>query len=122
MPGATTHRGLIEPPRRSPLAVAVHLYREGGSFRGFFEFALIGAVVLWFLASGSSSSSLASLTSLFKSSSTSSASPPITGPTGNAGTVPKPDLPIAPRLADLKIEPNYFDGVDEPLRGKLVTS
>jgi hypothetical protein len=42
-------RGMIEPPRRAPWIVALDLYRGGGSFRGFLEFALIGAVVLWFV-------------------------------------------------------------------------
>src|SRR5256885_16699684 len=38
--------------QRSPGRVALDLWRAGGSFRGFTEFALIGAIVLAFLLTG----------------------------------------------------------------------
>ncbi len=41
--------GIVKPLRRSPWLAVLDLYRAGGSFRGYAEFALVGVVVLWFL-------------------------------------------------------------------------
>ena len=40
---------VYRPPRKGPGRLLVELLAPGTSFRGFFEFALIGAIVLAFL-------------------------------------------------------------------------
>lgn len=110
---ADEQRGIIEPPRRAPWVVAFDLYKAGGSFRGFLEFALIGAVVLAFLPGGGFANFATSWVRSLKSSDASTTAPAAPAP------LAKPHIPLAPRIADLKIEPSYFDKVEEPLRTKL---
>jgi TPR repeat protein len=102
-------RGIIEPPRRSPWVVALDLYKAGGSFRGFVEFALIGAIVLAFLPGGGIGSFA---TSWMRGQQKSTEPEPVIA-------IAKPQLSLVPSIADVKIEPAYFDNVAEPLRTKL---
>jgi len=119
--------GMIPAPRRGPARVALDLWRAGGSFRGFIEFSLIGAVVLAFLP-GPGSTALSVIMQLFSSGQ--HAATPTALP--DAGTMAAPgataELPpsfndrnktLAPRIGDLKITPDYFERVQEPLRGRL---
>jgi TPR repeat protein len=113
---------MIEPPRRAPWTVALDLYRGGGSFRGFLEFALIGAVVLWFV-NGGAGTGFRDLMGIFKSAPSGTSTGPVPGrPSADLAKMAKPEIPIAPRISDLKIEPSYFDAIEEPLRGKLVAA
>jgi TPR repeat protein len=117
-----TGRGIVQSPRRAPWLVAIDLYRAGGSFRGFIEFALIGALVLWSLPGGSGFN-FGSLTSLFRptlSSAPQESTPVPADP--NLPQISKPTMPLVPRIRDLRIEPSYFDNVAEPLRGQLVAA
>jgi hypothetical protein len=97
-------RGIIEPPRRTPWVVALDLYKAGGSFRGFFEFALIGAIVLAFLPGGGMGNLATSWMRGQHKADTITTAP--TNPRVPAG-VAKPHLPLAPRISDVKIEPAY---------------
>src|SRR4051812_25542801 len=115
--GADSRRGMLPPPQRSPWTVARDLYRARGTFRGFVEFAVIGAVVLSFLPGGLDWLNSGWLRSLMPGQ----AAQPLQAPPNNE--LPKPsraNTPLVPRISDLKIEPSYFDQASEPLRGKLV--
>jgi TPR repeat protein len=113
-------RGIIEPPRRSPWVVALDLYRAGGSFRGFLEFAVIGAIVLAFLPGGGM---MSFATSWMRGQTAPAATSPAPVQPGSPGAgIAKPHIPLAPRISDLKIDPSYFDNAVEPLRGQLRTA
>jgi TPR repeat protein len=113
-------RAIIEPPRRPPWLVAFDLYRAGGSFRGFLEFALTGAIVLAFLPGGGMASFA---TSWMGGRTAPAATAPAPVPPGSPGAgIAKPHIPLAPRIGDLKIDPSYFDHVEEPLRSQLRTA
>ncbi len=113
-------RAIIEPPRRSPWVVALDLYKAGGSFWGFFEFAVIGAIVLAFLPGGGMGGFATSwMRGDQKSSGATTVAPSAPNP---PATFAKPHIPLAPRIADVKIEPSYFDNVAEPLRTQLRTA
>jgi TPR repeat protein len=113
--------GILQAPRRPPWLVALDLYRAGGSFRWFSEFALIGGVVLWFLLGGGwGLADLGSLWRAFKAGETSSA--PASPVASDLPKVAPAKRAMLPRISDLKIEPGYFDNRPEPLRGKLVAA
>lgn len=104
-------------PRR-PLQVAVQLWRSHSTFRGFLEFALIGALMLPFLAGvqlsrlGHKAISAVPGVTVADSSPTSATLPPNQA----SGSV----LWTVPRLPDLVFDETYFAEVSEPLRGTLV--
>ena len=113
---------IVQPVRRAPWLVAIDLYGAGGSFRGFVEFALIGAIVLWFLPGGSGINS-GSLMSAFAPTPSAAPSGTVSAPADpNLPQISKPILPLVPRIRDLKIEPSYFDNVAEPFRARLVAA
>ena len=88
------------------------LWLEGGSFRNFVEFALIGAVVLTFLHG--LNLDLSPVWNLF------------TSPRGqiseqqSPASIAETKLPITPHLDELIFDEAYFASVDEPLRTHLV--
>lgn len=130
----TAHRG--------PWRVAFDLWRASGSFRGFVEFAVIGAVVISFLGApisgiGDLTRSTGAALGLWSPTSDRSRETPVSkGIHRNsraAGSqltpTPAPDLsppgfnksapPFPPRLSDLALHDNYFATVPEPLRYHL---
>lgn len=131
MHGNTGNGGIIRPPRRGAGRVALDLWRAGGSFRGFVEFAVIGSVILAFLPGHSDFGALGAFRSLIKNQFGGSSSAPINPSTKDklAKPGPAPELPvqnrntpIVPRLSDLRIASDYFDGIEEPLHGRLVAA
>jgi len=108
-----TVQPVLPPSHRGPGRVAFDLWRAGGSFRGFTEFALIGAVVLAFLLAGGSS-----------------LRPGGTRQVASAGIThalpekPKAEFktPLVPRISDVAFGISYFDDVAEPLRAALVAA
>src|SRR5258705_3681645 len=122
-PNGMPERGpLLSPAYRGPGRVALDLWRARGSFRGFVEFAVIGAIVLWFLmnrglpglgdivrvavpAFGTSTASQAPI----------AASADLPTFQGNGAA-----LPLAPRPSDVAFGESYFDAGSEPLRTQLV--
>lgn len=50
VPNVSGQSGRIAPMRRHPLGFALHLYHHDATFRGFTDLAVIGAIVLAFLA------------------------------------------------------------------------
>jgi TPR repeat protein len=110
-----TVQPVLPASHRGPGRVALDLWRVGGSFRGFTEFALIGAVVLAFLLTGSGA---------MKSGGARQIASPGTGNTQVLPGKPKADFktPLAPRITDVGFGASYFDDVPEPLRAALVAS
>jgi TPR repeat protein len=129
--GNASNGGIIRPPRRGAGRVALDLWRAGGSFRGFVEFAVIGSVILAFLPSHSDFGASGALRSLIQNQFGGSSSAPINpspkdklAKPGTAPELPVQDrsIPLVPRLSDLRIAPEYFDGIEEPLHGHLVAA
>src|SRR4051812_48631227 len=110
-----TVQPVLPPSHRGPWRVALDLWRAGGSFRGFTEFALIGAVVLAFLLQGGSAMKIGGARQIAS---------PGTGITqvspGKSGAEFK--TPLAPRISDVAFSVSYFDDVAEPLRAALVAA
>src|SRR5258707_7523801 len=115
--------GMIEPPRRGPWIVAIDLYRSGGSFRGFMEFAVIGAFVLAFLQGIPFDNPFAhNAEGRWYGSSTKTA--PL--PAGDDAKQPSLRKSVAgdspgrpPVPSDLEPSETHFEKGDEPLRGML---
>lgn len=120
----TGTRGFIPTQRHTPWSVALDAYRSSATFRGFLEFALIGTIVLWFLSAGGMGSghsgSLLGGGKPRQQASDDSPSVPFAPP--EASKPRQPDIPLMPRIGDVKIEPSYFKDVAEPLRGKLIAA
>ena len=101
-------RPVLAPNQRGPGRIALDLWRAGGSFRGFTEFALIGAVVLAFMPGAAP----------FQFGGTRQSAPAA----ASAPAMParSDTVPLAPRISDVAFGPSYFDDVPQPLRGRLV--
>jgi TPR repeat protein len=110
-----TVQPVLPPSHRGPGRVALDLWRAGGSFRGFTEFALIGGVVLAFLLTGGGSMKLGGGRQIASPGTGISQAPP---------AKPATDFktPLAPRISDVGFDVSYFDDVAEPLRAALVAS
>jgi TPR repeat protein len=108
-------KGALQPvlgtSHRGPARVALDLWWAGGSFRGFTEFALIGAVVLAFLPGGAHLN--------FGGARQSSASGAAAAKTPETPRTIEFATPLAPRISDVAFGPSYFDDVPEPLRSRL---
>jgi TPR repeat protein len=131
MNGSAGNGGIIRSPRRGAGRLALDLWRAGRSFRGFVEFAVIGSVVLAFLPGHSDLGASGAFRSLIQNHFGGSSSAPINHSTkdkiakpGTAPELPVQDrnTPLVPRLSDLRIAPDYFDGIEEPLHERLVTA
>jgi hypothetical protein len=113
-------RAAIQPvlpaSHRGPGRVAFDLWRAGGSFRGFTEFALIGAVVLAFLLSGAGKLNFGTRQN------TASGAGQISAPAPEKPKYAEFAVPLAPRISDVAFGPSYFDDVPQPLRAALVSS
>jgi TPR repeat protein len=109
-------KGALQPvlgvSHRGPARVALDLWRAGGSFRGFTEFALIGAVVLAFLPGGGH----------FNFGAGRQAAPPAADKTADMPRPAQFATPLAPRISDIAFGPSYFDDVAEPLRRQLLAA
>lgn len=111
-------------PRRGPGRVALDLWRAGGTFRGFIEFAMVGALVLAFLHGGVATNMMRSLK---PPALTSPAQPRANAiePPGKSDAkaelfaTPADRPAVAPRLADINLLPAYFSDVPQPLRQHL---
>ena len=118
--------GMIEPPRRGPWKVALDLYRAGGSFRGFAEFAVIGAIVLAFLNGIHLANPFASHTEGrgFNPRNGIATLPAESGPKGvpNRTSLSERSVLRPPVPGDLEPTPAYFERAEEPLRGRLITA
>ena len=112
-----TVQPVLPASHRGPGRVALDLWRAGGSFRGFTEFALIGAVVLAFLMPSAGKIGFGSARQTPTSGSTAISAP--------APEKPRPTeftTPLVPRISDVAFGLSYFDDVPEPLRAALVAS
>ena len=111
-----TVQPVIPRSHRGPGRVALDLWRAGGSFRGFTEFALIGTVVLTFLMQGGNPLKLGGGQQI---------AAPGSGSLQTAALEKKPPefaTPLVPRISDVAFTASYFDDVPEPLRATLVAA
>src|ERR1043165_8751398 len=113
-------RRTVQPPvlpasHRSAGRLALDLWRAGGSFRWFTEFAVIGAVVLAFLSQGGSPMK-------FGRSGSASSATAIQAPAPEKPQAVEFATPLVPRISDVAFGLSYFDDVAEPLRAALVAS
>lgn len=114
--GAVGTTPYFEKPRRPAWLVAYDLWRSGGSFRGFAEFAVIGAIVLAYVQ-GPAMSGWGDIAQSLLSK---SPSHPVAAPaTPDAPNFDRSKLPLAPRLRDVAFDGSYFASVQEPLRTQL---
>src|SRR3954466_8704671 len=104
-------RAAIEPvlpaSHRGPARVALDLWRAGGSFRGFTEFALIGAVVLAFLLSGAGKINFGG------GQNSASGAGKISAPSAEKPQPVEFMTPLVPRISDVAFGISYFDDVPE---------
>jgi hypothetical protein len=99
--------------RKNPWRVLLELLHARGSFRGFIEFALIGAIVLAFLHG-----LRLDLSGLWNT---------LTPPAREFATAPPPPqeksgLPVTPHMDEVIFDDSYFAAAPEPLRGALVAA
>jgi TPR repeat protein len=111
--GQLRRKPVVPTMRKSSWLLALDLWRGDGSFRGFVEFALIGAIVLAFLP-GDNLSGFAVKSGASEKAALSHA-PELSKFSG-------PSVPLAPRLSDVALDAAYFKDVDEPLRSKLAAA
>jgi TPR repeat protein len=127
MAGSQTTDGIIRPPRRGPGSVALGLWRAGGTFRGFTEFAFVGGLVLAFLHGGGAANMMRNMRPTAQDASSPHVASSISKP-GSSRDVdgilatPPVQKPVAPRMSDLTLLPSYFNGTDEPLRSHLIAA
>jgi TPR repeat protein len=109
---AKAPRPILLAASQSPWRLLLTLWLEGGRFRNFAAFAVIGAIVLAFLHG---LVGVPSIWDIFAQpgSQISGGQPP--GPSGNP-------LPITPHIDELLFDEAYFASVQEPLRTHLVAA
>lgn len=127
MAGSHANDGMIRPPRRGPGSVALGLWRAGGTFRGFTEFAIVGGMVLAFLHGGGAANMMRSLRPAAHSAGPPHAANSIAQPGSSAAkdemlALPPVQKPVAPRMSDLTLLPSYFKETAEPLRSHLIAA
>jgi TPR repeat protein len=122
------HRGapILGTAPRGPWRLARDLYWAGGSFRGFLEFAVIGVVMMIYMATNPFSfASLA--TGLLQSGPAAIGASPQSDPAAPQSGLPPSagtsqfngQRALAPRLSDIGFQADYFANESEPLRGQL---
>jgi TPR repeat protein len=124
-------RPVLPPERKQAWRVFIDLLHAGGSFRGFFEFALIGAIVLAFLH-GLDLNVFSAWRALLPGGGPAAVqSGDQAGALGmgagaiadNAGQdAREPHLPPIPRLSEVVFDPSYFATAEEPLRSQLASA
>jgi TPR repeat protein len=127
MAGSSTNDGIIRPPRRGPGGVALGLWRAGGTFRGFTEFAIVGGLVLAFLHGGGAGNLMRGMRPTAHDAGPSRSANSIAQPKSSTSeddllAAPPAQKPVAPRMGDLNLLPSYFKAVDEPLRSHLISA
>jgi TPR repeat protein len=120
---------ILAPRYRSPLQVALDLWRARGSFRGFAEFAIVGAIVLWFLSAPGRSVQTGGFAPPGPMPSQQASQQQVPGEINVLGLKLKPMGVSAkqqswapPRLNEIDLQPSYFDKEAEPLRTTLIAA
>lgn len=112
--GAGAAKPIMPFVAKSPWRLALELLHQQGSFRGFVEFALIGAIVLAFLHG-----LRLDLSGLWN------AIPPQLAQLAARGTPTAQQhagLPVTPHMDELVFDESYFVAAPEPLRAKLIAA
>jgi TPR repeat protein len=108
---------ILQSERKSAFRVLLDLYTTNATFRGFSEFAVIGAIVLLFIHG------LQSFSMIGNAARTAVTAPKLTDhDIKTQGDIPKlarRDSSMMPQLADLGLDERYFAGDPEPQRAML---
>ncbi|WOH54134.1 tetratricopeptide repeat protein [Bradyrhizobium sp. sBnM-33] len=111
------HSHILQSERKSALRVLLNLYTTNATFRGFSEFAVIGAIVLTFIHG-------LQPFSMIGNAARSAVTPPkLTDQDiktqGDITKFARRDSSMMPQLADLGLDERYFAGDAEPQRATL---
>src|SRR5271170_6866607 len=107
--GAIAGKPVLPEMRQSAFHLACTLWHARGTFRNFFEFAVIGAIVLAFL-----DGSHIDLSGLWTR-----IAPLVHDHAMQAPTAAGPKLPITPHMDEVMFDESYFASANEPLRTDL---
>ena len=109
---------MLQSKRKSAFRVLLDLYMTNATFRGFCEFAVIGAIVLSFIHG------LQSFAAIGNAARTAVTQPKLTDQDiktqGDITKLARRDSSMMPQLADLGLDERYFAGDAEPQRAVLM--